>query len=492
MAARMDAEGDWYSFLGALMGKTKTILTWLAAVLALLSVPAALLSWGFLLPAQYEETFMGELKYKVRYLEEAPGPRIVLVGGSGVAFGADSALMERELPGYTVVNFGMYAALGTTVMLDLSQELIRPGDIVVLIPEQQEQTLSGFFDPAVMWQGADGAWELLRALPREALGRMAGQFPRFAADKCAAVLRGRPPQGAGVYRRDSFNAAGDVVSPLCRRNVMEGGFDPNTPIRFEPELLSEEFVRRVRAYARAVEEQGGALWYAFGPMNAAAVEGAAGPDGFFDAVQSRLGVPVIGDPNASVLDAGWFYDTNFHLNTSGKTVYTRLLIRNIKAMLGDSSPTDIAIPAQPEPEQAEVWAGDDSDAGCFVLEDRGGWAAVTGLTPEGADRERLVAPSAWEGLPVAAIDAAAFASGERLRELVIQQNIHAIADGAFDGAPALERVVMRSGRPADCRVGQGLLKGTDAAVYVPAQALSRYRADYFWAVHAQRILPEGG
>ena len=73
-----------------------------------------------------------------------------------MAFGVDSALMERELPGYTVVNFGMYAALGTTVMLDLSQDLVREGDIVILIPEQQEQTLSGFFDPAVMWQGADG------------------------------------------------------------------------------------------------------------------------------------------------------------------------------------------------------------------------------------------------------------------------------------------------------------------------------------------------
>lgn len=122
----------------------KNFLTWLAAALALLALPAVLLGWGFLLPAQYGDTFMGELKYKVRYLDEAPGPRIVLVGGSGVAFGVDSALMERELPGYTVVNFGMYAALGTTVMLDLSQELIRSGDIVILIPEQQAQTLSGF------------------------------------------------------------------------------------------------------------------------------------------------------------------------------------------------------------------------------------------------------------------------------------------------------------------------------------------------------------
>ena len=47
-------------------------------------------------------------------------------------------------------------------------------------------------------------------------------------------------------------------------------------------------------------------------------------------------------------------------------------------------------------------------------------------------------------------------------------------------------------RPSDCRVGQGLLNGTDATVYVPPEALSRYRADYFWSVHASRALPEGG
>lgn len=470
----------------------KTVLTWLAALLAVLAVPAALLAWGFLLPAQYGDTFMGELKHKVRYLEEAPSPRIILVGGSGVAFGVDSALMERELPGYTVVNFGMYAALGTTVMLDLSQDLVREGDIVILIPEQQEQTLSGFFDPAVMWQGADGAWELLRALPKEYLGRMAGQFPYFAADKCAAVLRGRPPQGTGVYRRDAFNAAGDVASPLCERNVMEGGYDPNTPIRFDGELLSEEFAGRARAYAQAARDKGAAVWYAFCPMNALAVEGTEGPDGFFDAVQSALGVPVVGDPNDSVLDAGWFYDTNFHLNASGKTVYTRLLVRGVKAMLGDSNPTDIPLPAMPELGQAGAWAGDDSDAPCFTFEDRGGWAAVVGLTPEGAGRERLTVPSTWNGLPVAAIGEAAFAGGGRLEEVVLQQNIHTIADGAFAGCPGLERIVLLGARPSDCRVGQGLLNGTDATVYVPPEALSRYRADYFWSVHASRVLSEGG
>ena len=173
-------------------------------------------------------------------------------------------------------------------------------------------------------------------------------------------------------------------------------------------------------------------------------------------------------------------------------MYTRLLVRNIKAMLGDSSPTNIPLPAQPELGQAALWAGDDSDAPCFVFEDRGGWAAVTGLTSEGAGRERLTVPASWDGLPVAAIDAAAFAGGMRLQEIVIQPSVHTIADGAFEGCPTLERVIMRSGQPSGCRVGQGLLDGTDASIYVPPEALSRYRSDYFWSVHAAGILPDGG
>lgn len=240
----------------------------------LLSMPGTLLVWGFALPAQYGDTFLGELKYKVNLLKETPGPRIILVGGSGAAFGVDSTLMERELDGYSVVNFGMYAALGTTVMLDLSQPFLREGDVVLLIPEQQSQTLSGWFDPAVMWQGLDGAFDLLPLLPRDKLERLVGAFPAFAGQKFAYCLQGQPPRPEGVYRRDSFNEKGDVSSPLCVRNEMPGGFDASTPICFDPDMVTEAFALRVRDYAQAVEEVGAVLWFAPCPMNAAAVEGA--------------------------------------------------------------------------------------------------------------------------------------------------------------------------------------------------------------------------
>ena len=469
----------------------KKIVVICVTLALLLSMPAVLLAWGFGLPAQYGDTFMGELKYKVELLKNTPGPRIILVGGSGVAFGVDSTLMERELPGYSVVNFGMYAALGTTVMLDLSEPYIREGDIVILIPEHQAQTLSDWFDPAVMWQGLDGAFDLLPQLPGDKLAQLTGTLPEFAGQKFAYAVKGEPPRPQGVYRRDSFNERGDVVNPLCARNEMPSGYDANTPIRFDPDMVTEEFARRVRDYARAVTEKGAVLWYGFCPMNARAVEGAAADiDAFYEALQEKLSLPLAGNPHNFILDAGWFYDTNFHPNSSGKIVYTRELIRAIKAMLGDSRPTKITLPAMPPMAGAELWEGDDRDGDCFTYEEADGALTVTGLTAEGMKRTALTVPSAWNGLPVTVIGTNAFAGAENLTEVRIQQNIRAIADGAFSGCAALERVVLEQGAPSACRVGQGLLEGTGAKVYVPADALSAYRTDYFWSVYGVLILPQ--
>lgn len=462
----------------------------LITVLLVLAVPVQLLCWGFLLPECYDASFMGELKYKVRLLEETPGKRIVLVGGSGVAFGVDSGLLEEAFPEYRVVNFGMYAALGTTVMMDLSQSRIREGDIVILIPEQQEQTLSDFFDPAVLWQGVDGAFDLLGSLPMEKLGRMAGSFPAFAGQKCAYFRSGTAPQPQGVYCRGSFDAHGDVVSALCARNEMPGGFDPNTPVCFGTDLVSDEFIQRVNEYAAALKAKGAKVWYGFCPMNEAAMEADVDVDGFCDALSRRFSCPLVGNPHDSILSAGWFYDTNFHLNASGKIVYTRNMIRAIKAMLGDSSPTQIPLPVMPEQADLGLPTGSSEDAACFTYEIGKDSVTVTGLTAEGQIRQSLTVPAVYRDLPVTAIASGAFAGGEQLEEITIPSGIRTIGDGAFRGCGSLMRIRLESVEPARCRVGQKLLEGTDANVYVPGTALSDYRTDYFWSVYGSRILPD--
>ena len=463
----------------------RTAFTIFITLLLVLAIPVTLLCWGFLLPEQYSETFLGELKHKVQLLRDTPGRRIILVGGSSAAFGIDSALLEQYFPDYTVVNFGMYAALGTTVMLDLSEPYIREGDLVILLPEQQAQTLSDYFDASVLWQGVDGAFDLLALLDRDQLGQMAGQFPYFAARKFACVLRGQPIQPEGVYRRDAFNARGDLVSDACAQNILPGGADASTPILFDPSLVTEAFLERVDGYAAALSQQGATLYYAFCPMNAAAVADASGVDTFYDALAARLTFPILGDPHDSILEAGWFYDTNFHLNASGKIVYTRTLIRSLKAQLGDSSPTTISLPAMPELAAAVLWQGDDSHGDCFLLEARNGTAVITGLTEIGQSKPTLVIPSTWMGLPVTAVETLGHCPA--LRTLTIQQNIRSIADGAFSGCAAMKEIILESESPSQCAVGQGLLEGTDADLFVPPGTYSAYCTDYFWSVHALRI-----
>ena len=95
----------------------------------------------------------------------------------------------------------------------------------------------------------------------------------------------------------------------------------------------------------------------------------------------------------------------------------------------------------------------------------------------------------YQNLPVTAIAPGAFAGAEKLEEITLQTGIRAIGDGAFRGCGSLMRIILESAVPSECRVGQKLLEGTEANVYVPAEALSAYRTDYFWSIFGSRIRP---
>ena len=114
-------------------------LRFLLIVLLLLLPIAAVAASGFLVPAQFEMTFLGEFDDKVERLQNTDGPKIVIVGGSSVAFGVDAELLEQTL-GMPVVNFGLYATLGTKTMLDYSKSAVGEGDIIVIAPEMNAQT----------------------------------------------------------------------------------------------------------------------------------------------------------------------------------------------------------------------------------------------------------------------------------------------------------------------------------------------------------------
>ena len=450
-----------------------------------LAIPLILAVWGFALPAQYGATFVGELPAKRALLAaESDKPRLIIVGGSAAAFGVDSALLAQELPDYQPVNFGLYAALGTRVMLDLSIDELRPGDLVLVMPEQQRQALSDTVGVETLWQAVDGDFSALACLPARDFGAMLGAFPRFAGSKFRYFLTGAPDPD-GVYRRDAFNAAGDVVNPLCSANILPDGCDTTMPISFDTSILSADFCATLNDYTAKAEAVGATVYYHFPPMNAAAVERGADIDAYADYLQSQITAPLAGDPHACVLDAGWFYDTNFHLNASGKTVFTRQLIRDVKAMLGDTSPTEIALPAMPEPAAETAFTGgDNSDAVYFTLTD-----GVLTVNDAGREQRTLTVPAEVDGQPVTQLSAATFVGCDNLQEVTIQRNITALPDGLFAACPALRAVHLTEPDPARLAVGQGLLDGAPqgCAITVPDGSYTDYCLNYSWSAYAASI-----
>ena len=68
------------------------------------------------------------------HASSAAGERIIFVGGSNVLFGIDAESLEQELF-TTVVAYGLHSGLGADVIADRAAAILRPGDLVVYMPE---------------------------------------------------------------------------------------------------------------------------------------------------------------------------------------------------------------------------------------------------------------------------------------------------------------------------------------------------------------------
>lgn len=415
------------------------------ALAVILAEQVFFLICGFGLPVQFGDTFMGELKSKYERLKETSGKRIVLVGGSGVAFDCDSALMDDFFPSYEIVNFGMYAGLGTKAVMDLSENYIHEGDIVILSPEQSEQTFSDYFNGEYMWQAADGAFGMLRNLKSENFEAMLGNFPRFALEKLNYVMKGQKPQTDSIYQKKSFNTYGDIELDTCRENILPNGYDVNQKVRFTEDVVQPEFMDYMNDWAKRLEKKGAVVWYRYCPVNKLSVEDVDDLAAYDVFLRQKLDFPVIGNPENSLMEAEWFFDTNFHLNQPGKEVNTVQLIRDMKAMLGDDRAVTMELPEKPH----RTWG--DVSAETRI------WTAKDSETYQGEET------------------------------IVIPENVTQIEDYAFSNCAGLKQIVLEQKDPSKCIVGQHLLDGTGAEILVPQMSVDSYKRNYFWSVYAGRI-----
>ena len=451
----------------------------------LLAYPLTIGINAFVLPSVYGDTFLGEMKEKIKLLKETDGKRIILIGGSSVPFGVKSSLIEENIANYKVINFGMYASLGSNVMLDFAKARINQDDIVIFMPEQNVQTLSMYYNGKALWQALDGDFSSFWLLNHDTRQRMYGDLYSFSQEKFKFTFQNKLDLGDTIYQKSSFEKHGDIKEGLANYNIMYDQVDPTMNITFD-ENFDENFLSYVNDFASYVRTKGAHMYYRFAPMNQKAIEDESTLDHYYEVLQDKLELDILGNPHDAILDSEWFYDTNFHLNDAGRIMNTKQLIKDIKLTLDDTSRTEIEDPEKPViPEDENTKDGDNSDVDCFTYEEKEDYYIITSLLNE---KEDIVVPYRYNGKKVIAFSADVFASHKRIKTIRIQDNIRYLYDYSFNGCSALERIYLDNLNPSSINVSGNLLDGCNADIYVPKEAYSKYIQSYvFGAYYSNRI-----
>lgn len=469
----------------------------LIALFLLLIVPLSLLTAGMMLPEFYGETYYAVLSRMHSRLETAEKPKIVVLGGSNVAFGLDGELLENLLEqqgyDYTVCPFGLYAAVGTSTMLDLSADDLGAGDLVVLAVEPTSETMSAYFGAEAFWKCAESDSDLLLEVSREKQAALAGNYVFHLQQRCEILASGDYPAARGVYAAASFSDRCDMVYDRPG-NAMAVGWDTAVPVDFGAVQIDPAFARQVNAYCAAAEKRGASVVMSFSPVNRAALTD-PDVDAFFAACNASFDCPMISDPNRYILDSGWFYDSNFHLNSAGARLRTCLLAEDILAWLGCFREIEYEIPEMPAPivrEQEEEVSGD-----WFTFAPTAENAAwlVSGLTAAGQGEHSLRVPATHEGKPVIGFTASALENARQLAQLRLPESIESLPDDLFAGAPVLTKLVLEH-TGSLCRVSGDTFAGApQVQIYVPEEVYPMYRDGYGcetnpWAPYMDRIHPQ--
>jgi hypothetical protein len=297
-----------------------------------------MIGWIFVTTRPDEKHLYQASMLKSALLRDTPSPRIIVVGGSNIAFGIDSELMEKEF-GIPVINDGLHVALGIVPLNEVKKNL-REGDIVIISLEYynftdiqsfygQPQYLADWveFSPERIWY----IQEPYRQMP----SIYTIMLQRKVNRQLNYYLYGFSYEaGRNFYSGDLFNEHGDFIGHLGEGNNRQFEIaDSVYPIN----LIDEAYIY-LEDFNQFAKSKGALVFYEAQAHRQTNCErtGKRHLDRFFNLLKTRTTIPLLTNLDELCLPDDYFYDTPYHLNEEGRRIRTERLIENLRVALSEN------------------------------------------------------------------------------------------------------------------------------------------------------------
>lgn len=261
---------------------------------------------------------------RIAMIEE---PKIVIIGGSGCQFGFLSELLASHFH-CPVVNTGTHACVGLQLQVNLFKDHLKPGDIVLLIPEYDQYCSKNLFlgcaDESMLRIMLTNYPKGLQKLTFEQWRLALPFLPQYISKSFAhhAVPAYSP------YSITSINEYGDATNWDCRKAVFKDNPRLN-PLYANPDSSILAFIQDFAAYCRA-----NSIRCLLFPPAIAQMESEQIADyiqTLYQALESK-GTSFCVRPERYVLLDSLFFDTYYHMTYEGACLRTQMMINDMDSI----------------------------------------------------------------------------------------------------------------------------------------------------------------
>lgn len=280
------------------------------------------------------------VKLKDDLLKKTRSPKLILAGASNLAFGVDSRALSRAL-GMDVVNMGLHGGLGLSLVINaVAGAGLNDGDVVVFALEY------GHFHH-VNYRGNVSVCELLledpsasRHLGAEHLSVLVETGGRVLGKRLVSTIFGDVDASNPVYNSCAFNEYGDVVSHLeDKQSALKDSFSaPAVLMTISPVLPSSPAIKKLRQFIYQAESRGANVYFL--PPCLRNTEYQAYREKInssYAMLISHFPGKVLAHPDDFAFEARHCFDTEYHLNCTGRAIRTARMIRWLKPIIKQNS-----------------------------------------------------------------------------------------------------------------------------------------------------------